>query len=238
MSIDQFAVREVCRETDRRLWNAYPCRKVNSRPAKPFSRLMFPCANGKVRVSEQEARFAFVESVLESEFFYSVETPTSEKYRFSGEGCRAAQTDLTLRDKFGSPVWNTEFKMGVTSSDSKINVLYKDAQKLLREPVPGIWFHLLKSANVNNKNFSCLLQNLSCQFSKVLDEFRPTSAENTVIFHICVLRPKFSIHKRIDFSQSTNSHENEFEFSYKILHQQFEGAINANGWDVCLNNCV
>ena len=55
------------------------------------SRLKFPTyRNGQRRVSEQELRFVFVEQLQdllkEYDFFYSIETPTNGKYKFSENG--------------------------------------------------------------------------------------------------------------------------------------------------------
>lgn len=237
MSIDQSAVGKICRETDRRLWNAYHCRYVDSRPEKPLSRLVFPSyANGNIRVSEQEARFAFVESVLESGFFYSVETPTDEQYQFKGDGSRAAQTDLTILDEAGSSVLNVEFKKD-TDIDTKDDIAaYKDVQKLLCEPVSGMWFHLIESAN--SKTLEKLLDKLYSEFSKGLRalELNLGGKNKTILFHICVLKQRFSIHKKIDFSQSPDLHEGEFDFSYTVSRQRFNGASNPNGWDIHQNS--
>jgi len=239
MSIDQFAIRKVCRQTDRRLWNAYHWREIDSRPAKPFSRLVFPSyANGNIRVSEQEARFAFVESVLESDFFYSVETPTDEQYRFSSKGFRAAQTDFTVLGEDGASVLNVEFKKDIDIDSNGDVDAYKDVQKLLLEPAPGMWFHLLES--VDTATLGKILRRLSSEFSKGLrmSELDLNGKIKTVIFHICVLRHGFSIHKEIDFSQPSDSHETEFAFSYKVSRQRFNGSSNANGWDIHQNNCT
>jgi len=238
MPIDQFAVREVCRKTDRRLWNAYHYREIGSRPAKPFSRLVFPSyANGNIRVSEQEARFAFVESVLESDFFYSVETPTSRKFQFTGKKAVSAQTDFTLRDGMSARILNVEFKKGVSFETKSGNTLRKDVQKLLHESVPGMWFHLISSAD--NTTLKKVLDTLSSVFSGGLraPELNLGGNSNTILFHVCVLKQCFSIHKEIVFSRSSDSHEAEFAFSYKVSRQRFKGSSNANGWDIHQNNC-
>ena len=62
------------------------------------SSFIYPCyRNGDIRISEQEARFAFVEAIARrSGYAYSVETPTMGLYSFSGQGSRSACVDLTL----------------------------------------------------------------------------------------------------------------------------------------------
>lgn len=237
MSIDSSAVKKLCRETDRRLWNAHHRREVGSLSEKPFSRLVFPAyANGKIRVSEQEARFAFVESVLESNFFYSVETPTSEKYRFSGEKRISAQTDFALHDEESTRILNVEFKKGTDFGNENGITVHKDVQKLLRESMPGMWFHLVES--VDSKTLEKVLDRLSSEFSKGLrmSELSLDGECKVMLFHICVLRQGFSIHKKVNFSQYSNSHEDEFAFSYKVSRMQFQGSDKLNQWDIHQRN--
>lgn len=93
---------------------------------KGESRLVFPCyMNGEIRISEQELRFAFVETFNEycdekPNWFYSVETPTEDKYKFTengknldkpkrGEG-QSANFDLTISNAKGELLALIEFK--------------------------------------------------------------------------------------------------------------------------------
>lgn len=194
---------------------------------------MFPSyANGNIRVSEQEARFAFVESVLESGFFYSVETPTSRKFQFTGKKAVSAQTDFTLRDEASARILNVEFKKGVSFETKSGNSLRKDVQKLLHESVPGMWFHLINAAD--NATLKRVLNTLSSVFSNGLHapELNLSGMSKTILFHVCILKQGFSIHKKIDFSQSSDLHEGEFDFSYTVSRQRFNGASNPNGWDI------
>ena len=88
-----------------------------------------------VRVSEQEARFAFcnvLEKVEYIDFLYSVETPTQEEYSFSGKGKQSAMTDLTLYTDKNKILANIEFKAH-SVDEPKIR---KDFEKLIREDVP------------------------------------------------------------------------------------------------------
>lgn len=93
---------------------------------KGESRLVFPCyMNGEIRISEQELRFVFVETFNEYcdeelDWFYSVETPTEDKYKFTengknldkpkrGEG-QSANFDLTISNGKGELLALIEFK--------------------------------------------------------------------------------------------------------------------------------
>lgn len=90
------------------------------------TRLIFPkySDGAKKRVSEQELRFVFVEQLqplLEKyDYYYSVETPTEDKYKFSdqrikckpvrvGDG-QSASFDLTIKAPTGANIAIIEFK--------------------------------------------------------------------------------------------------------------------------------
>ncbi len=142
-----------------------------------------------MRVSEQEARFAFVEALCRtSSFQYSIETPTTKVYCFTGETAVAAQTDLTVYNADGSRICNVEFKAkGFSLERKNILSVSKDVQKLLREPEPGLWFHLLESAD--RTTVSKLLDVLKdCIKKTKMDIHDIDSPEMTV--HICVLKQK------------------------------------------------
>ena len=68
-------------------------------------------------MSEQEARFAFVESLSRAPLLYSVEAPTEKLYQFTGSTPMSAQTDLAVHDRNGQRICNVEFKAkGVSRS--------------------------------------------------------------------------------------------------------------------------
>lgn len=89
------------------------------------SRIVFPTyRDSNHRVSEQELRFVFVEQVQELlkeyDYYYSVETPTKDKYRFSikgektkphvSEDGQSASFDLSIVDKSNNTIAIIEFK--------------------------------------------------------------------------------------------------------------------------------
>lgn len=92
-------------------------------PEELKSRIIFPkYSNGQLRISEQELRFVFVEQLNKEindkwNVYYSVETPTMFKYRFSGEGSpkpdnsgRSANFDLVIHDEIYNRIALIEFK--------------------------------------------------------------------------------------------------------------------------------
>lgn len=83
------------------------------------SRIVFPTyRDSNHRVSEQELRFVFVEQVQgllkEYDYYYSVETPTKDIYRFSqdkkyispriDESGKSASFDLSIVDKSNNTI--------------------------------------------------------------------------------------------------------------------------------------
>lgn len=101
--------------------------------ASTGSRLVFPKnRNGKVRISEQELRFAFVEvfnryvSLNGLNWFYSIEMPTRKKYSFSGNGMRNALFDLSVLDAEFNRIALIEFK----AKNPKRECYEKDMAKL------------------------------------------------------------------------------------------------------------
>lgn len=131
------------------------------------SRIIFPSyskkdRNEKTRISEQELKFIFVEqfnkycdNTVDFDAFYSVETPTEEKYDFSDKANphkvtpdvdkkgQSAMVDLTIHSASGERLCLMEFK-----SLNPLPFAYKkDIAKLNAETSPGIFVQVLKSAN-------------------------------------------------------------------------------------------
>lgn len=145
------------------------------------SRIIFPSyskknRNEKIRISEQELRFIFVEQfnrycddTVDFEAFYSVETPTEEKYDFSDKANphkvtpdgdkkgQSAMVDLTIHSASGERLCLMEFK-----SLNPLPFAYKkDIAKLNAETSPGIFVQVLKSANDRTiKNIRTKIQGL------------------------------------------------------------------------------
>ena len=109
------------------------------------SRLIFPKkSDGKIRVSEQEMRFIFVEQLIEYarenwDVYYSIETPTEYNYRFPADGVpechvtepdgRSANIDLSIHNTNGQRIALIEFKHG-----HDFDAMNKDFLKLAMEP--------------------------------------------------------------------------------------------------------
>jgi hypothetical protein len=166
-------VRKIIQRTDESLWRTYTDQK---RKVKPQGKMIFPFrGNNEIRVSEQEARQQFIESLQTSDFFYSVETPTLGRYAFSkseSDNKRSASTDLTLyKLEANEPksFLNIEFKAHNTSQERKSSShIDKDIQKLLTENVDGLWFHLLEK--VDQKSLALWWETMKGSLQKRLDD--------------------------------------------------------------------
>jgi len=121
-------------------------------------------ADGRYRLSEQEMRFAFVETLIRSnaDYRYSVETPTSLKYRFSrdnryitpeeGDG-QSALIDLSLYQ--GDKTFHIEFKCGTANPHEYA----KDFIKLNNEPAEASYFvNIFRAMDAGTKQ--ALMKNL------------------------------------------------------------------------------
>lgn len=147
-----------------------------------------------IRVSEQESRFAFVETLIKGPYFYSPESPTKKNYQFSGKKPISAQSDLTVYSDDLSRLFNIEFKSRQFSQNKKDNSsISKDIQKLLREDTHGLWHHLLIS--VNNKTIPNLINVISEQINEVINCHSIDIGSPGISIHICVLKHHFSIHQ-------------------------------------------
>lgn len=192
-------MKEIINATFVRLQNAYDCRSesaANKKEKAPHkykegeSRLVFPMygehKDNNTRVSEQELRFAFVESFNEYckknqyDLFYSVETPTRDKYSGFAKGDpeiakegkgRSAEFDMVIYDNYLNRICLVEFK--ANNADEKDHL--KDFIKLNnpvevegRDCVLSYFIEVVKSSdkrtynNLNNKikkqgnaNFFC-----------------------------------------------------------------------------------
>lgn len=208
-------ISEVCERTDRLLWDAYARSADNQLGGNRMGCLVFPRKrDNSLRVSEQEARFAFVETLLSQKSLrYSVEAPTSKTYSFTGKKPISAQTDLQVHDLADVGVCNVEFKKGGISSsnNSEIHSIYKDLEKLLREPFWGLWFHLIEGTD--NSTIKHLTEVIAQQISKVQLKRNDVGAPGLTL-HICLLRPGFSLQKMCRFILTMTSWSTIYDLAY------------------------
>lgn len=188
----------VIEETFKKLLNSYNGKE----------KLIFPRKrDSTIRVSEQEARFCFA-SIIEEEtdYRYSTETPTNKKYlrkknddqdsietptedenSQNGTGGRSAQSDMSIwrnndTKKLCNKLYNIEFKAHNARKES----IDKDIEKLVKEGIEGIWFHVFRDAD--KATFPALAKKFEDSLIKY-DKDR----KKDIIFAICVLDQKIGI---------------------------------------------
>lgn len=191
------AIDDICHDADRTLWSAYAA----GRAGRAAGRLLFPSVRngqiGELRVSEQEARFAFVEALISRNFHYAVEVPTEKTYQFTGKFPKSAQSDLAVYevDAFNAAarICNVEFKAkGISSGAEDHEPIRKDFEKLLRERYAGVWYHVLDS--VDNSTICKLVTVMNDQIARVYGCFAQDIHAPLLTVHICVLHHCFSLH--------------------------------------------
>ena len=226
----------ACKHTDLGLWEAFSRSVTGESRASGHGRLVFPeYRGGSLRVSEQEARFAFVEALSKGLLMYAVEAPTSKLYQFTGKTALSAQTDSAVYDATGVRICNVEFKAkGVRPSAKKHFPIYKDLQKLLREPQWGLWFHLLEG--VNNSTINDFLSVMAEQIEKVRGEFGEDIESPGMTIHVCVLHQGFSVQRDLALVEggglSNEELRRRLRLDLKVSRSELLSVSDDNGWDL------
>ncbi len=104
-----------------------------------------PVETGRRSASEQESKILITQWLQSYGVNYSIETPTTGQYQQSGQAQMSARIDVTVYGSRNAAnrVMNLELKAGTAS----LEAFRKDFEKLLREGIPGLWFHTVASAS-------------------------------------------------------------------------------------------
>jgi hypothetical protein len=165
----------------------------HERPEAP--RLTWPAKrNGAARISEQESKILITQWLESHGNSYSIETPTQQEYTQSGTTPMSGRIDVTVYGSCSSAnrVLNLELKAGTAS----LEAFRKDFEKLLREEVPGLWFHTLTCAT--RATWRSIEASMLQAFDLVLEHAEV--ARHSVHFAFCVLDTPMLIEFDIDFS--------------------------------------
>jgi hypothetical protein len=189
-------IQEVCISTFKRLIKMY--NDPNG------SKFIFPhYSDGTIRVSEQEARFTFLNELdWIDDYYFSIETPTKHKYsdfttispmihqRSDNKG-RSGEVDMTVYKKGDLQssiedlkIFNIEFKKG-QPEQSSIN---KDMLKLYFEEPCGLWFHIIQ--HTDSGTIQALSNKLNDGLQYVRNHNNPNSIlvkNGLIIFFIAIL---------------------------------------------------
>ena len=186
---------------------------------------------GPRRLSEQEARFAMAVLLSnEPSRSFSVETPTLKTYAFTGKTEMSAQTDLTIfrvssGGEFERDI-NVEFKAHQPDQSS----VDKDFEKLLREPVDGIWFHVLENSDRGT------LPTLFAKFKAAAKnrQGKALSSEHKIHFCVCrVGRPGWACSLSVDKARLVAPSSTIFDIARTDRPgPALDGTLRALGWEI------
>jgi len=222
-------------EINRRLcFNLWSITDVTQKPEGLSPRLILPQKRDKeIRVSEQEARFLFCGLLNTLNYYYSVETPTTEEYQQTGQTPLSARSDVSLYVANGADdhpfqkIANVEFK----AHNSPLEQIKKDVEKLVKERIAGNWFHTMK--NIDKQTLPSLFD----KFKTSLNEFSGFAAKNevSIVFCFCVLEKKWACMKHFHYDSSEGKFEEYVSrfFDIEIGVDASAVAVNAEtGWRV------
>ncbi len=168
--------------------------------SKASPRLVVPSyADGRIRISEQEARFLFASAIEKTgRYFYTIETPTKEKYRFKPR-TQAQNTCISARSDMSIWKWDKQFiqlaNIELKAHNVQKAAVGKDIEKLIRENITGNWFHLLR--NTDSGTFRSLFEKLTDSFMQNARYVREImeGRRHRILFFFCVKGKNFSIYK-------------------------------------------
>ena len=166
-----------------------------------------------IRVSEQESRVLITEWLENHGFHYSIETPTIETYQQSGSRKLSARTDITVYRSFdpdpSQRVLNIELKAGLPTWEA----FRKDFEKLLREGVPGLWFHTLAKADA--KVWTAIENKIRLSLSEIPTEDPDSSTRDRKDLGEVIESATNSVHF-VFFVLETGSIEQSFNIDFNL----------------------
>ncbi len=232
MKLNPIEIIENLFEINRRVcFNLWDIANVNSTPQGLSPRLILPKRrSGDIRISEQEARILYCGILNTLNYYYSIETPTQEVYQQTGEQPISGSSDLSCyiesNNKF-EKIANIEFKAH-NADQMKIR---KDIEKLIKEQIPGNWFHTLKNAESNT---------LPSLFQKFKDSFLQfhdigDNVELFMVFCFCIIEKKWACLKYFHFEPSETSFQEYVENFFRLDYTIKSGKIlvqDQYGWNI------
>jgi hypothetical protein len=219
-------------EINRRIcYNLWDMVDVHSEPCGLTPRLILPEKRNKdIRISEQESRILYCGLLNTLNYYYSIETPTEQEYMQLGTKPISASSDLSLYRHDGGAlrkVMNVEFK----AHNPSFEHIRKDIEKLVREGIPGNWFHTLKS--IDNRTLPVLFEKMSGSFKKSTDGALGIGV--SIIFCFCVIEKKWACMKDFLYNQQQGDYVSFVDEFFRLTYEVKGGRIHVldeNGWTI------
>lgn len=191
------------------------------------------------RISEQEGKILLCHILLQKNVVFSLETPTVEKYSFTGNRNISGNLDLCIYEIRNNKYYRTNC---IEYKAHNMRKTYKtDFQKLLHEQGNNYFIHILQSAD----NYTlCSLKEKKSKGKPVINKYLSDINDilktktdlnfNTITLYICVLSPFLIIKKKIHNSELIISmNENDFFLDYCIKENSI--IINNQNWELVKN---
>jgi hypothetical protein len=204
-------------------------------------KIIFPKIKDNKRVSEQEARFLFTQELESSGIHYSIETPTTNKYKFSKD---AKTKTSALIDLCTYKLNNNSFKRDLLIEfKAHTQDCSTDFEKLLNEPENGIFFHLLATVDngtltVEKNNTKGVLSHYIHDINSIIKTKELSKLNRNdwdITFIVASILPKFVIAKTMKKDDLLDyiTLRNFFYLKYKI-DPKFKTIdfIDINNWIV------
>lgn len=199
-----------------------------------FGKLIMPLKRDKTfRLSEQELRIPCIKAIENDKLnhlrlYYAIEAPTDMTYRQKGVGERSGNSDLSLYEKDGevfTKVSNIELKAHNATQEN----IRKDLEKLIKEELPGAWYHMLHNAD------SGTLKSLFGKFEGSIDKLindpkTPLKPTASMLFTFLVLENGMMIARKVTAAELTQP-QNVFKIDYKAMNAAISGDV-VNNWMV------
>jgi len=219
-------------EINRRIcFNLWDMVDVHNEPRGLSPHLILPeKRNSAIRISEQESRILYCGLLNTLNYYYSIETPTEQTFMLAGTKPMSASSDLSLYRHDGGAfkkVMNVEFK----AHNPSFNYIRKDIEKLVREGIPGNWFHTLKS--IDSKTLPVLFEKLSRSLKDFAEEAYGIGV--SILFSFCVIEKKWACMKHYLYNEQQGDYESFVDEFPRLTYEVKSGKIHVldeNGWTI------